>query len=347
MIKLFLVRYFIAAVLFFLCISATIFLTQNYSKLKIHPDQNYPRWLMNDDYHPSQTSGITFLRQLDDGTKEFFLADDIGDINRLFIKDDTIFTFRKIEFGSDAIDYLKDFPKRDFEEIIYDKFTGRVYITIEGNGKKHKLFHGIYRLHFKEDDVYQDSVSSIEKINFKPEEQFYSELNLNTGYEGLAVDENYFYIGLEAVLTPEKAFSGHTLIRIADKKSLQIVKEISTDTLGIATIGGLCSDTNFSLFGVDRNQRKVFKLKLDEYLNVVEINLFGISAVIPNHQQVEYTASLESITITPDHNLFMVDDPWYEQFIPPEKVLNNLDIKTVDNFNNFIPIIYKYIIELK
>ena len=345
MIKSFLVRYFVAAVLFFLCISATIFLAQNSSKLKIHPDQKYPRWLMNDDYHPSQTSGITFLRQLDDETQEFLLADDIGDIHRLFIRDDTIFTFRKIEFGSEAIDYLKDFPKRDFEEILYDRFTGNIYITIEGNKEKHKLYHGIYKLYFKNDDVYQDSVISIEKLNVKPAEQFYSELNLNNGYEGLAVDENYFYIGLEAVLTPERAFSGHTLIRIADKNSLQIVKEISTDTLGIATIGGLYSDKNYSLWGSDRNQRKVFKLKLDEYLNVVEINLLGISAVIPNHQPVEYTTSLESITVTPDHNLFMVDDPWYDKFIPSGEILNKLDKKTVDNFENFIPIIYKYIIE--
>jgi hypothetical protein len=345
MLKSILVQHNITIGLLFVCISATNFFPQVSLEQKNHPDKNYPRWLMNDEYHPSQTSGIIFLRQLDDGTHEFLIADDIGDIHRIFIKDDTIFTFRKIEFSPEVIEYLKDFPKPDFEEILYDKFTRNIYITIEGNGKKHRLYHGIYKLNFKNDDVYQDSVISIEKLNIQPPEQFYSELNLNNGYEGLAVDENYFYMGLEAVLTSKKAFSGHTLIRIADKKSLQIVREISTDTLSIATIGGLCSDTNFSLFGIDRNQRKVFKLKLDEYLNVVEINSFGISTVIPNHQPVEYTASLVSITITPDHKIFMVDDPWYEKFIPSEEILNKLDKRTIENFKNFIPIIYKYNIE--
>lgn len=345
MIKSILNQNIIAAVLFFLCVSEAAFLAENFSEPRIHPDKNYPRWLMNDDYHPSQTSGITFLRQLNDGTKEFLLADDIGDIHRLFIKYDTIFTFRKIEFDQEVSDYLKDFPKWDFEEILYDKYTSQVYITIEGNGKQHRLFHGIYRLHFKNDDVFRDTVLSIEKLNFHPSEQFYDMLSPNTGYEGLAVDENYFYIGLEAILTAGKAFSGHTLIRIADKRSLTIIKEISTDTIGIATIGGLYSDENFSVWGIDRNKRNVFKFKLDEYLNIVENNSFGISAVIPNYQQVEYTASLESITVTADHNLFMVDDPWYERFIPPEEILKVIDRKTVDNFKNFIPIIYKYYIE--
>src|SRR3989304_5194046 len=238
MAKSFLYRYKRWVVLFFILpsLTAVIISKQYCSEVQILPAENYPRWLMNDSYKTSQTSGITFLRQQSDGTQEFLLADDIGDIHRLFVEDDSVFNFRKIYFGLKVIGYLKDFPKPDFEEILYDKFTNRVYITIEGNGENHIFYHGIFELKFKNDDVFQDSVVNLEKLAFMPAETFNNNLKPNTGYEGLAVDENYFYLGLEAVLALDKSFSGHTLIRIADKKSHEIVKEISADTLGISTI---------------------------------------------------------------------------------------------------------------
>ena len=66
--------------------------------------KNFPRWLMDDSYQTSQTSGITFLRKLTDGTKEFLLADDIGKIHRFFITNDTVFTFEEIHFRNEVID---------------------------------------------------------------------------------------------------------------------------------------------------------------------------------------------------------------------------------------------------
>ncbi|MFI5237474.1 MAG: hypothetical protein ACHQLA_06030 [Ignavibacteriales bacterium] len=324
--------------LFFAC-------SQEQPRQNISPDKNYPRWLKNDSYRTEQTSGITFLRRSKDGSEEFLLADDVGNIHRFFIKDDTVFNFMKIDFSIDVVNYLKDFPKPDFEEIVYDKYTSDVYITIEGNKENHIDFHGVYKLEFEGDDVFQNSVTKIEKIKFTPEKTFYKNLNKNTGYEGLAVDKNYFYIGLEAVLTPEKSFSGSTNILVANKKSLDIVKEISTESLGITTVCGLYCDENFSLWGIDRNQKKVFKLKLDEYFNIVELNFFEIRTVIPDFHQYEYAGSLESITFSPGKKLYIVDDPWKEQFNPPVEILRKLDKNTVENFRNVVPMIYKYSLE--
>jgi hypothetical protein len=167
----------------------------------------------------------------------------------------------------------------------------------------------------------------------------------NVGYEGFTADENYFYLGLENDQTTQGDFSDHTVIRIADKKSMTIVKEISTDTLNIATVCGLYSDTNYSLWGIDRNHRKVFKLILDEYFNVVDLDLFEIKTVVPGYDSLEYVGSLESITITSEKFLFLVDDPWHTFFVPPNEILKNLDELTVNNFKNFIPIIYKFRVE--
>jgi len=317
----------------------------NSDELNMRPAENYPRWLMNDEYKTSQTSGITFLREKSDGVKEFLLADDIGMIHRLFIFDDTLFSFSQIKFSDDVISYLSDFPKLDFEEIFYDRFTGEVYLTIEGNGKDHLLYHGIYRMKFNEDDIFQDSVMALQKLEFKPKEMFYASLLPNIGYEGFTADENYFYLGLENEQISEGNFSGQTLIRIADKNSLTIVKEISTENIDISTICGLYSDENFSLWGVDRNHRKVFKLLLDEYFNIVDLSIFEFKTVIPEYNHFEYVGSLESITIVSEKYLFLVDDPWHTFFIPPNEILNQLDINTVNYFKNFIPVIHKFIIE--
>jgi hypothetical protein len=317
----------------------------NSDSIKISPAEYYPRWLKNINYHTNQTSGITFLQESADSTMQFLLADDIGYIHRLFIKNDTVFSFSEIKFSREAMDYLADFPKLDFEEIFYDKFSGNVYLTIEGNGEDYLSFHGIYKLNFKDDDIFQDLIISIEKLEFNPSEIFYKNLKNNIGYEGFTADENYFYLGLENVQTSEGYFSNYTVIRIADKNTLEIVKEISTENLGISTICGLFSDDNYSLWGIDRNNKRIFKLKLDEYFNISEINSFEVKTVIPGYNNFEYAGSLESITIAADKFLFLVDDPWQAHFIPPDEILNQIDESTKDNFKKFIPVIYKFIID--
>ncbi len=338
---------FYSAILLLIISSAILIFPsgQDSSGVKIYPAENYPRWLMNNVYHTNQTSGMTFLREKDDGTMEFLLADDIGKIHRLFIQDDTLFSFSEIKFSDEVMEYLADFPKPDFEEICYDRYTGEVFLTIEGNGDDNLLYHGIYKLKFKDNDIYQDSVVKLDKLVFTPQEMFYSNLSPNIGYEGFASDENYFYFGLETIPTPEDVFSSHTVIRIADKNSRTIVKEISTENINILSVCGLYSDKNFSIWGIDRNHRKVFKLLFDEYFNIVDLIFFDVKTVVPKYNHLGYVGSLESITIVSEKFLFLVDDPWHKFFIPLNEILDKLDEKTVNNFKNFIPVIHKFDID--
>ena len=313
--------------------------------ISIHSAEYYPRWLMNEAYNPSQTSGITFLRERADGGIEFFLADDIGKLHRLIITDDTLFSFSELQLSDKVISYLSDFPKLDFEEIFYDKLSGEVYITIEGNGENHLAYHGIYKLRFKDDDIFQNSVIALERLQFKPEEIFNSKLLPNIGYEGFTADENYFYLGLENEQTSEGKFSEQTFIRIAEKKTLTIVKEISIKDLNISTVCGLYSDENFSLWGIDRNHKRLFRLLIDEYLNIADLKYFEINSVIPGYNHLDYVGSLESITLASAKFLFLVDDPWHTFFVPPNDVLEKIDTNSVNNFKNFIPVIYKFVVE--
>ena len=176
---------------------------------------------------------------------------------------------------------------------------------------------------------------------FTPVRDFQKYLASNIGYEGLAVDDNYFYLGLEG-FTRDKIFADSTILFIAEKNSHKIIKQINTGPLGIHTICGLYSDRNNSLYGVDRNNKTFFHLSFDDRLNITDTALVKIKTNIPNYNSFDYVASIESVTMDPEKNVYMIDDPWKTFFIPSKEILNQLDSLTVNRFRNFVPVIYKY-----
>jgi hypothetical protein len=104
----------------------------------------------------------------------------------------------------------------------------------------------------------------------------------------------------------------------------------------------LYSDKNKSLYGIDRNNKKVFHLVLNDNLDVTESDTTAIFTGIPGYNSIPYVASLESITIDNNNNLYLVDDPWKTFFIPPGDVMAKLDTVTGSNFKKFVPVIFKY-----
>ncbi len=151
-------------------------------------DVAYPNWLKSGDYRTDQTSGITFINS-QSGKKTFILADDLGSLHRFVILEDSIFKFYPIHFSQQVIEYLKDFPKLDFEEIVYDRYENKFYLSIEGNTEAYVDWVGIYEIKFNGS---LDTLVEIQKINFFPEEQFLKYTAWNIGYEGLSVDSTIF-----------------------------------------------------------------------------------------------------------------------------------------------------------
>ncbi|GIV45482.1 MAG: hypothetical protein KatS3mg036_0300 [Ignavibacterium sp.] len=93
------------------------------------------------------------------------ICDDIGKIHRIKLKNNKLY-IETIKFSKSVENFLDKFEKKDFEEIVYDKFTNRVYISIEGNGLNYKNEVGIYQVRFKNDDVFSDEIIDITKIEF-------------------------------------------------------------------------------------------------------------------------------------------------------------------------------------
>jgi len=306
----------------------------------LQPDENFPLWLKTSQARTSQTSGIAFIKSECD-RKYFLLADDIGFINLLTIQNDSIFSIEKILFSDNVHDYLSNFPKQDFEEIAYDKSSNLVYLSIEGNDENFNEYVGIYKLIFQDNDIFSKKVISIEKLIYTPVNVFYKHTSSNIGFEGFALDNNYFYLGLEGFQNNYQ-FADSALILIANKSDLNIIKEISTKSLGIHTICGLFSDEDYSLWGIDRNSRIIFHILFDEDFKIKSFSKFDETMVIPGYHNLSHLPSYEGITFDDDKNIYIVDDPWKEVFIPKQDILNMLDDQTINNFKEYIPIIFKY-----
>ncbi|MCE1189407.1 MAG: hypothetical protein LWX56_09725 [Ignavibacteria bacterium] len=299
----------------------------------------YPRWMSNATYRTDQTSGMVYLRTVE-GKREFLLVDDIGKIHRFFIEHDTVFTFHSIVLSKAVQEYLKDFPKWDFEEVTYDKYTNKIYMSIEGNKPRIKETVGIYELGFKGGDIFSDTIESIKKVPVKPEATFLEYVEDNIGYEGMAVDENYLYLGLEG-FAYNIDFGDSTFLYVADKKDYTIQRKISTKDLGIRTICGMYATGNRQLLIIDRNSRVLHYVAFDKNFAVTEHHKVTLKPAIPGYVQFEYNAALESVTSDEAGNIYLADDPWKSHYKPAAKIFNQLDENTQNNFIRFVPVIYK------
>jgi hypothetical protein len=303
-------------------------------------DVNFPQWLKDGDVRTEQTSGITFIKS-ERGLDYFLLADDIGVIHLLIIKDEKILSIDQIEFINETQNFFPSFPKMDFEEISYDRTTGEVYLSVEGNGEHFNDYVGIFKLIFKNRDILTKKVISIIRVNYRPENLFFKYTNWNIAYEGFTFDNNFYYLGLEGFQN-DNLFADSTLIFIGNKNDMQIIKSISTKQLGIHTICGLFSDKNYSLWGVDRNNRKIFHIIFTENFEIKSFSLYESSTQIPGYKNLNFLPSFESITMDDKNNLYIVDDPWKQVFVPDSITFDKLDIETKSNFKSYIPTIYKY-----
>ncbi len=326
---------------FLICGSIACNSTENNDDLYLIPDNNFPQWLMYNSYAAAQTSGIAFISTDADGNKNFLLADDIGKLHHLKIKDDKITSITPVYFSEEVEKVFSGFPKLDIEDILYDRKTGSTFISIEGNGNNYINYAGIFQIIFAHDDVLSDTILSVKKTDITPEDIFTKYLDRNIGYEGITADDNYLYLGLEG-FTTQGMFADSTIIFVVDKSSLRIVKEINTKHYGIQTICGLFADSNYSVYGIDRNNKKLFHLILNNDLNIENFDTVTVKTHIPNYNSFNYVSSLESITMDDEKNIYMIDDPWTTYYVPSDDILNQLDENTVRNFKKFVPVIYKF-----
>lgn len=318
-------------------ILALILVLFSFSELELV--DGFPIWLKDSDIHTDQTSGITFIGERN-GKKYFLVCDDVGKIHRISLNGLKV-DIHTIKFSNSVEKFLKNFLKWDFEEITFDKNNRDVYISIEGNGPNFKQEVGIYKIKFKDNDVFRNEIEEIEKINFSDWNSITDYTANNIGFEGIGVSKTKIFLGLEGFQLGD-LFLDSTLIFVFDKNSKKLIKQISTKKLNIHTITGLYAVDDFTLIGVDRNQQNFFEIKFDKNYDVLSSKLIKLNLPVPGNKNLKYVASIESITIDDENNIYVIDDPWKRFYVPPANILEQLKETDREGFKKFIPLLFKY-----
>lgn len=305
----------------------------------IHLSDGYPVWLKTDNIRTDQTSGLTFIEKKN-GISKFLMVDDVGAIYLMNINEQNTLNIQKYTLTEEIINEFKQLPKIDFEAITYDRYTGDVYLSVEGNKPDPQEFTRIYKLYFENNDLNSGVINKIELLHITPREDFTKYIGANIAFEGIAVGEKYLYLGLEGFRNG-MLFADSTKILFVDKQTHKIEQVIGTSQYNIHTICGLSVAKDGSLWGIDRNDRKIFTIGLQD-IELTSVELFPVEPAIPAFTHLTYTMALESITIDDDGNLYLTDDPWKTFYVPTSDILKQLDDATIKNFEAFVPILYKF-----
>jgi hypothetical protein len=310
-----------------------------FSSYELKLIDGFPIWLKDGEKRTDQTSGITFIGN-QNHKNVFLVCDDIGKIHRIELKDKEV-KIKTIDFDKDLKDFLLNFEKQDFEEIVYDKFTGDIYLSIEGNGPDFKNEVGIYKVKFKDNDMYKNEIVKIEKVKFPEWERISKYTDNNIGFEGLGVSRTKMFLGLEGFQYGD-IFLDSTMLYVVDKESKKLLKEISTKSFNIHTICGLYAVDDYKIFGIDRNQQNLFVIEFDKDYNVKSHSITKLELPTPSKRNLKYVAAIESITLDNDNFIYVVDDPYKKFYVPPVNVLEQLTETDRKNFKEFIPLLFKY-----
>jgi hypothetical protein len=315
----------------------------------------YPIWMKNaDGFFSRQTSGLYFLGRHD--SKKYFLsANDNGRIERISIDESfnpPVFNVVKlINKLSTVNEYLRHLGKWDYEDIVYDKVTNKILVSMEGTSGLNDLtprefvnfkqLEGIYEIAFNKTIFDCDTLTELRKLTVP--EPIFQHSNENVAIEGFAMTENYYFMGLENLSDSLGQFSDSTYLYVIDRKT-NYVKTISSKPLNVRSISALCAVNDYTLYGVDRDSKLIFVIKFNKDFTVYDVNSISYELTLPLHEDIslDRMAGVEAIALDDEGNIYTDIDPWSDLYTPnfTPKVFLNEEEKS--NIINLIPVLYKY-----
>lgn len=334
-----------------LLIIISLVVYSTYLTKTIDPVPGYPIWMQDSTGHfTNQTSGICLVSD-SNNIKNFIVADDIGVIRRVIIDENvTPHTLQidSIHLSDRAHLFLNNFRKKDFEEIVFRKADDKLLISIEGYiydsniVNDFKNYEGIFELKTNGPLATCDSIIGVKKVEGIPPEVF--ELSrINVAIEGMTKSPNYYFLGLENAMVSDIIFSDETYIYILDN-DFKLLKKINTRNLGIMTISGLYAVNDYEIYGIDRNQKKMFYIRFNPDWSIDKHDIANLNLYVPGYPEINTIMgfSPESITFDNEGSIYVALDPWKEVYNPDVFDKKRLSAKDLEYFNNKVPVLYKF-----
>jgi hypothetical protein len=173
-------------------------------------------------------------------------------------------------------------------------------------------------------------------------EVIYKYTNENVGFEGMTITDNFFYIGLENISDLTAQFSDSTYLYVVDRKTSD-VKIISSKLFDAYSVTALCAVDDYTLYGIDRDSKKIFYIKFNSDFSIKETESKPIELSLPTHPDIsiDLVAGAEAIAIDNDGNIYMDIDPWSDLY-RPQFVAGTLTEEEKNNLTKLVPILYKF-----
>ncbi|CAN5518095.1 hypothetical protein BH10BAC5_BH10BAC5_24340 [soil metagenome] len=329
-----------------------LILYKNFANSKLLNVDNYPIWMIDKaGVQTHQTSGICFLGiSKKNGLKQFAVADDDGHIERIELdekQNPPSINIIPIVFSDTVESFFKQFKKRDFEEITYNKKSERLYITIEGfaqdwKTREFKNYEGVFELTYDKDYYNFDTILTVKKLPIP--DTLFTYTQANCSFEGLAVTDNNFFLGLENIQTPVGSFTDSTVIYVLNRKDFTKIHTIRMKPYNIITVCGLYAKDDFNLYGVDRNSKNMFHLTLDSNFIVTDAKIIEMDLPVPGHPDINNITAfpVESITMDDVGRFYCTIDPWEDYYKPDPLDKKRLTFEELTMFQKFVPILFKF-----
>lgn len=324
----------------------------NYYDKNLELAKGYPIWMKSESGQYSlQTSGLFYLGKVEN-KKLFLSANDNGRLDRISI--DESFSPPKFdvqvlhfEFASTA-KFFERFAKMDFEDIVYDKVTNKILVSMEGNSDyappykvSYQSTEGIYELSFNKSIMDCDTLKNIRKL-VMPEELFLY-TNDNIAFEGFGITDNYYYMGLENITNINAEFSDSTYLYILNRKTNDL-KKVSSKLFGVRSITGLCVKDDYTVYGADREAKKIFYIKFNPDFTIKEYKTKSYDLPMPSHPDIflDKMAGVEAIALDEDNKIYTDIDPWSDLYTINFTPKSFLSEEEKFNITKLIPVFYKY-----
>jgi hypothetical protein len=333
-----------------LLIIISLVVYSTYLSKTVDPVPGYPIWMQDSTGHyTNQTSGICIVSD-SNNIKNFVIADDMGIIRRVIVNENLTPPSIKIDsihLSNNAYNFLENFRKKDFEEIFLRKSDDKLLISIEGyvnDSSKHndfKTYEGVFELETNGNLKTCDTITGIKRITIPAEVFEFSRVNV--AIEGMTKSPNYYFMGLENAMVSDIIFSDSTYIYILDD-DLKLLKKINTHDMGIMTICGLYAVNDYELYGIDRNQKKMFYIKFNPDFSINDYDVANLNLPVPGYPDMNKIMgfSPESITFDNEGSIYVALDPWKEVYNPDVFDKKKLTQKDLEYFENKVPVLYKF-----
>jgi len=328
----------------------------------LQPGRGWPVWIKDraSGDRAERTSDIVFAGREADGTRCFFLADEIGLLRwcRVSQRDDTggvALRLERVATDSTLSAALRDHALWDFEALALiphasrgaggsaagDSIAG--WLSLEGHGLRYRAETNVFNVLLRRQHPADDPAVPTWRVEARgetfPRGHFWEgQVGADRGIAGIGVGPRLAYLGLSRGDSGPEISTVGTMLYVYDR-DLHRVAYVGTRRLGIYSVGGIDAWSDTLAVVLDRERASVFVLRWNPSVPGEVTAAYRFPLDLPGPGGFRYAVPrVDGVAVDDAGDLWCVTDPWRDHYramaAVPESVLVYLAAE--------IPMLYRF-----